>query len=111
MRLSFSTRGWAHLSWEEWLDMGVSMHFEGIEVYNLPNFAELTDRGCPFHKYNMTATARQLKEKKLTIPCFDTSYDLASSEVDYVPRIKELIQNLRKILNEEALHHENSEIN
>lgn len=26
-------------------------------------------------------------------------------------RIKELIQNLRKILNEEALHHENSEIN
>ena len=32
MKLSFSTRGWAHLNWEEWMDAGVNMHFEGVEV-------------------------------------------------------------------------------
>ena len=35
MRLSFSTRGWAHMSWDEWVDAAVSTKFEGIEVYNL----------------------------------------------------------------------------
>ena len=44
MKLSFSTRGWSHLSWEECLDIGVSMDFEGIEVYNLPKFPELMER-------------------------------------------------------------------
>ena len=77
MRLSFSTRGWSHLSWEECLDVGVNMDFEGIEVYNLPKFPELMERSAPFHKYNMAATARQLREKKLLIPCFDTSCDLS----------------------------------
>ena len=31
MKLSFSTRGWAHLSWEEWIEAGVNMRFEGID--------------------------------------------------------------------------------
>ena len=78
MKLSFSTRGWSHLSWEECLDIGVNMGFEGIEVYNLPKFPELMERSAPFHKYNMAATARLLREKKLSIPCFDTSCDLSS---------------------------------
>ena len=38
MRLSFSTRGWSHLSWEECLDIGVNMDFEGIEVITCPSF-------------------------------------------------------------------------
>ena len=92
MKLSFSTRGWAHLSWEEWLDAGVNMHFEGVEVYNLPKFPELMERSGPFHKYNMAATVRQLREKNITIPCFDTSCDLSSNEENAVPSIKELIQ-------------------
>ena len=46
MRLSFSTRGWSHLSWEEYLDIGVNMDFEGVEVYNLPKFPELTERSA-----------------------------------------------------------------
>ena len=92
MKLSFSTRGWAHLSWEEWLDAGVNMHFEGVEVYNLPKFPELMERSGPFHKYNMAATVRQLREKNITIPCFDTSCDLSSDEENAVPSIKELIQ-------------------
>ncbi|MBR3770325.1 MAG: AMP-binding protein [Lachnospiraceae bacterium] len=92
MKLSFSTRGWAHLSWEEWLNAGVNMRFEGVEVYNLPKFPELMERSGPFHKYNMAATARQLREKIITIPCFDTSCDLSSDEENAVPSIKELIQ-------------------
>ena len=68
MKLSFSTRGWSHLTWEEWLDAGVTMRFEGVEVYNLPKFPELMERSGPFHKYNIAATVRHLREKNLTIP-------------------------------------------
>ena len=35
MKLSFSTRGWGDLSWEELLDSALDMKFTGIEVYNL----------------------------------------------------------------------------
>ena len=90
MRLSFSTRGWAHLGWETYLDAAEKMNFEGIEVYNLPKFPEFVDRSGPFHKYNMASTARQLREKKQTIPCFDTSCDLAAEDEAVVTTVKEL---------------------
>ena len=61
MKLSFSTRGWAHLNWEEWIDAGVNMRFEGVEVYTLPKFPEFVERSGPFHKYNMASTVRQLR--------------------------------------------------
>lgn len=97
MKLSFSTRGWAHLNWEEWLEAGTSMHFAGIEVYNLPKFPELVDRSGPFHKYNIAATVRQLREKNLSIPCFDTSCDLSSDEENVVPALKELIHMAKQM--------------
>ena len=78
MKLSFSTRGWPGLSWNDMLDTAQEMGFSGVEVYNLPKFAPLTDRGGPFHKYQTAATVRQLRDKGLTIPCFDTSCDLSS---------------------------------
>ena len=77
MNLSFSTRGWSDLSWEDWIDTALEMRFGGIEVYNLHKFPALQDRGGPFHKYQTAATVRQLREKKLKIPCFDSSLDLA----------------------------------
>ena len=80
MKLSFSTRGWPNLGWEEMLDTAVDMGFSGVEVYNLPKFDSLFDRSGPFHKYQTAATARQLREKKLSIPCFDTSIDLSTDE-------------------------------
>ena len=92
MKLSFSTRGWPGLSWEEMLETAADMGFSGVEVYNLQSFFALTDRGGPFHKYSMAATARQLREKKLSIPCFDTSCDLSSDEENFVPALRELIQ-------------------
>ena len=91
MKLSFSTRGWAHLNWETWLDNAVEMDFEGVEVYNLPKFPALSDRGAPFHKYNIAATVRALREKKLSMPCVDTSYDI-SAEEDVLPQLKELME-------------------
>ena len=77
MKLSFSTRGWPGLSWEEMLDTAQSMGFSGIEVYNLPKFNPLLDRTGPFHKYQTSATVRQLRELKLEIPCFDSSCDIS----------------------------------
>ena len=90
MNLSFSTRGWSDLTWDEMLDSALDMGFDGIEVYNLPKFNPLLDKGGPFHKYQTAATVRQLKEKKLKIPCFDTSYDLSES-ADCITYIKDLI--------------------
>ena len=77
MKLSFSTRGWPRLSFDEMISVATEMGFSGIEVYNLPNFAPLTDKGGPFHKYNVAATARRLRESGLTIPNFDTSVDVS----------------------------------
>ena len=37
MKLSFSTRGWPGMSWDEMLDTATEMGFSGIEVYNLGN--------------------------------------------------------------------------
>ena len=75
MKLSFSTRGWPGLSWEQMLETATEMGFSGVEVYNLPKFDPMLEKGGPFHKYQAAATVRQLKEKKLAIPCFDTSCD------------------------------------
>ena len=76
MNLSFSTRGWGDLTWEELIDAALDMKFTGIEVYNLFKFPEMTQRGGPFHKHKIAATVRQLRDLKLKIPCLDTSLDL-----------------------------------
>ena len=82
MKLSFSTRGWGDLSWEQLLDAALDMKFSGIEVYNLFKFPELTDRGGAFHKHTVAATVRQLRDMKLSIPCLDTSLDISLPDTD-----------------------------
>ncbi len=79
MKLSFSTRGWLDLPWQELIDTAVDMRFRGIEVYNLHKTA-LIERGGAFEKYQTAATSRQLRDLKLNIPCFDTSCDLSASD-------------------------------
>ncbi len=91
MKLSFSTRGWGDLSWEEWIDAAVEMRFDGIEIYDLSKFEQLCERGGPFHKYNTAASVRLLREKKISIPCFDTSCDL-SAEDDPSEKLKALME-------------------
>ena len=97
MKLSFSTRGWPGLSFDEMLETAVDMGFSGVEVYNLPNFDPLMEKGGPFHKYNTAATARQLREKGLSIPCFDTSLDVSSdkSAKDTAIRLIEIARDVK----------------
>ncbi|MBO5868437.1 MAG: AMP-binding protein [Oscillospiraceae bacterium] len=92
MNLSFSTRGWPSLTWEEMLETAREMGFSGIEVYNLPKFPELTGKGGPFHSYQVAATVRDLRSKQLSIPCFDTSCDLSTD-----PNAVETLTNLIEI--------------
>ena len=91
MNLSFSTRGWPDLTWEEMMETALDMGFNGIEVYNLPKFDPMIDRSGPFHKYQAAATVRTLREKKLKIPCFDTSYDL-SAGMECLPYLLTLME-------------------
>ncbi len=97
MKLSFSTRGWPSLTWEEMIETAVEMGFSGIEVYNLPKFDPMLDRSGPFHKYQAAATVRQLREKKLQIPCFDTSCDLSddAADMDSLLNLLEVANNTR----------------
>jgi len=91
MNLSFSTRGWPELTWDEMMETALDMGFTGIEVYNLPKFDPMLDRSGPFHKYQAAATVRQLREKKLKIPCFDTSCDLSAGS-DCLQSLRTLIE-------------------
>ena len=77
MNLSFSTRGWNALSWEEQVRDAVDMGFQGIEPYNIQEFPALSGRGGAFHAYSQNETLRDLKKNKLVLPCFDTSVDLS----------------------------------
>ena len=79
MRLAFSTRGWHSLTWNKLLDVANEMEFSGIEVYNLLGTEGLYLKGEAFNQYNLTATARELQNRNLEIPVFDTLYDVSSS--------------------------------
>ena len=91
MKLSFSTRGWPSLSFDEMLDVALDMGYTGVEVYNLTKFDPLLDKGGPFHKYNTAATVRRMRESGISIPCFDSSFDL-STDPEAVASLLELIE-------------------
>ncbi len=91
MNLSFSTRGWQDMSWEDMVDTALDMGFNGIEVYNLSKADALLSRTGPFHKYQSAATVRLLRDKKLVIPCFDTSCDISDGE-SCLPSLQEVIE-------------------
>ncbi len=92
MKLSFSTRGWQDLSWEEIIDSAREMDFDGIEVYNVFHKPELCDRGGPFHAYAVASTYREMREKGLSIPCFDSPYDLSSLDDEAMASLQELMR-------------------
>ena len=97
MKLSFSTRGWGDLSWEELVESALDMKFSGIEVYNLQKFPHLTGRGGPFHKHTVAAAVRQLRDQKLTIPCLDTSMDISEStaNADVIAQLMDYARDAR----------------
>ena len=85
MKLSFSTRGWKSLGWNELLETAAESGLNGVEIYDLPDRDDLTGRGGAFHTYNMVATSRSLREAGLRLPCFDTNCDLSlEGTADYL---------------------------
>ena len=89
MNLSFSTRGWNSISWDEQVRDADEMGFRGIEPYNIQDFPSLSGRGGAFHPYKLNETMRSLKKSKLSLPCFDTSIDLSlplaeTEKIDYL---------------------------
>ena len=90
MKLSFSTRGWDNIPWDELVNLAVDMDFQGIEVYNPQAFDAFVGKGGPLHTYNTRATVRDLREKKLCIPVIDTPLDI-STPGNHVPELKALI--------------------
>ena len=59
MKLSFSTRGWQHLSWEELLVSAEESGMNGIELYDLFKRDDLIDRACPFDRYRADHAAKR----------------------------------------------------
>ena len=77
MNLSFSTRGWNNLSWEDQVHDAEEMGFLGIEPYNIQDYPSLSGKGGAFHPFMQNETMRALRKSGLTIPCFDTYIDLS----------------------------------
>ena len=92
MRLSFSTRGWADMSWQELTETAVEMGFGGIELYNVLRQTALTDRGGALHPYSIGATVRALREQRLSLPCMDSSCDLAAGDDESLSELQSLIR-------------------
>ena len=90
MKLSFSTRGWQNLVWDEIVEAAIESEFNGIELYDVQKVPALLEKTGPLHKYNATATYRFLKEKGIEIPCIDSSCDLANEQEDCVETISSL---------------------
>ena len=90
MKLSFSTRGCDGAPWEEWIRMAGEMRFSGVEIYNAHMQKALFDKSGPFHQYCISSTVRLLAEKKLEIPCLDSSIDLSGEVEDAVRAMEQL---------------------
>ncbi|MCI9130201.1 MAG: AMP-binding protein [Eggerthellaceae bacterium] len=97
MKLTFSTRGWNALAWDELVDTVKDMGFEGIEVYDPLATEELSGKGAPFSEYEARATARDLRSQGLSIPVFDTSLDATvdSGAVEEAKRLVDLAADMR----------------
>ena len=96
MRLSFTVEGWPELEWNEILDTAVEMRFAGIEMGDVRNVPALSGKGAPFHRYSLTGTFRELRERRLSIPCFNASCDLSDEScVDCMAALIGLASDMR----------------
>ena len=111
MKLSYSTRGWNALSWDNLVDLAVEMEFDGIELCDVQKSDALVGKGGPFDRYSARATARDLRSKNLQIPVLDTTIDISEAE-DHVAQVKDLIDLAVEIGAENVsvkAHHDNEE--
>ncbi len=96
MKLSFSTRGWSDLTFEQFMDIAGEMDFSGIEVYKLIKDKDVFVKGEAFDRYNIAATTRQLRDRGLSIPIFDGNYDLSiPSSIEDIKKIIDVASYMR----------------
>ena len=91
MNLSFSTRGRKDTSWAELCRMAIENGFTGIEVYDAYKDEALVGPGGPLHKYNAASTHRELVQKGLDVPVFDSSCNIGFHDSSVQYRILRLI--------------------
>ncbi len=96
MKLSFSTRAWPGLSVRDCMDIAAEMGFDGVELFNILDDAKAFQPGGPLNRYSVAATARELAEKKVSISCLDTSWDISGEEVSFA-RLEELLKLARDL--------------
>lgn len=80
MKLSFSTRGWQGLGFEDLVSISKEMRFQGFELYSLQKENSFYERGGQLHPYTVAATVRELRDKRIEIPCLDTALELTDKE-------------------------------
>ena len=90
MRLSFSTRGWGDVPWDELVKTACDMGFSGIEAYDALENERFCGKGGPFDPYQLKATARDLRGRGLQMPVFDTSIDISLPD-GQADRVKQLV--------------------
>ena len=96
MKLSFSTRGWSEIGWDDLLDIAQEIHFQGIELYSVQKHPEYFERGGPFHRHHTAATIRNLVDRELEIACLDTYCELSDTDsIETLGRLMETAGQMR----------------
>ena len=90
MRLSFSTRGWGDVPWDELVATAAEMGFAGVEVYDVLGNDRFLGKGGPFDKYNLRASVRDMRSRSLQVPVFDSPIDI-SVDGEQVRLVKQLV--------------------
>ena len=91
MNLSFSTRGRAVTDWSELCETALENGFRGIEIYDAYKDPSLTGPGGPLHKYNIAKTLRDLRDKELSVPLFDSSCNIGCGDPSALENARFLI--------------------
>ncbi len=76
MKLSYSTRGWYSLSFQDYADIAKEMNFAGYELYDLFKHEEYFAKGGPLDPYAVRSTMRSLRDAGVEMVNLDTSLDL-----------------------------------
>ena len=97
MKLSFSTKGWRGVGWEDFCRMAQEFGFAGIELHD-PEGMGLTGPDGPFFPGAANRTVRALVDRGLRLACVDALCDLAQpgSEAACVAEIRRCLDMARR---------------
>lgn len=68
MNVSFSTRGWQQIPWEQQVQMAETMRFGGVELYNVHKTPELTGCGGIAVQRRRGSSGRRACASRVSIP-------------------------------------------